>query len=532
VKKKIIISILIISLFLLSANVMAFDMEKDISFNLRKGSKLKEAFDSLENISNGEISFYYDSGVNLNKRFKMTIQNKSFQSVMNLILQLNLLKANKVTDQMYFIYPAAKEADVKKSNLQVYQQVPVTIKEVQASLRKIYRDDVELETNKKGDILFVKTDKEFVAGIDKVVNNIVENNTRIRVMEKEYQLTYISPKIGIEKIEKFFNNTNKKLEDESKDKSNNNSNNDSILLNSVVNESKNSIIIQYDKKYQKTMEALIKKIDTRAAQVEVKVSILEISRDKLKSVGIDYDLSRVISDLVQYDTIYPKKLPGTSYASIVESYSNVLSSPKIRIIDREEGNIKIGKDIPIVTVEKEDEDAEVVPSVEYRHVGIDLKIKPKVHLRSGEISLNLDLSVDSLGEKEATPYGEYYKINIKNINSKIRLKNEKTVAIGGLITEKERKKNTRIPILSKLPIIGKIFQKTEKSPEKSEIIMLITPRLVNSAAEETKDLADIRKRVGAEFNYDQRLKNAHKTITRLLRERKNTKENPDETAAN
>jgi type II secretory pathway component GspD/PulD (secretin) len=520
-KKTLIIIMLI--LIILSTNAAAFNMGKEITFNLREGSNLKKAFDKLENLSNDEITFYYDSEVNLNKRFKMTIQDKSYESIMNLIMQLNSLKANKITDKMYYIYPASKESEIKKNELIVYQQTPETIEEIKQSLVKLYRGDVELETNNNNTLLFVKTERNYIDGINKVVEKIVENKTRIRVMEKEYKLTYLAPKIAIEKLNEFLSGKTKSLEEEGVEENLNNNDDNKIILNSVVNEAKNSIILKYDKKYQESIENVIKLIDSKAAQVEVQVSILEISRDKLKSLGIDYDLSNAITDLVRNDEINYKSIPGTTFANVVSSYSNVLSSPKIRIIDREEGNIKIGQEIPIVTVEKENEDAQVVPSVEYRHVGIDLLIKPKAHVKAGEITLDLDLSVDSLGEKEPTPYGDYYKINIKNINTKIRLQNEKTVVIGGLITNKEREKNTKVPILSEIPILGKIFQKTERSPEQSEIIMLITPRYVNSNHEESESVKEIRKRLNAEFDYDKKLKEANKTIIRLMKEREDQK---------
>lgn len=520
-KTLIIISLILI---LLSSSAAAFDMDQNITFNLRKGSTLKQAFDKLEILSDNELTFYYDSEVNLNKKFKMTIQNKSYEAVMNLVLQLNSLKINKITDKMYYVYPSSKEDEIKKNELVIYQQTPETIEEIKKSLLKLYRDDVELETNNKKTLLFVKTDDDYVEGIDSVVQKIVENKTRIREMEKEYQLTYLDPKTAIEKLKTFLSGKTKTLEEEGTEEQVNDNQENNIILNSVVNEAKNSIILKYDKKYQESIENIIKLIDSKAAQVEVQVSILEISRDKLKELGVEYDLSNIVSDLVQNDEINYDAIPGSTFANVVSSYSNVLSSPKIRIIDREEGNIKIGQEIPIVTVEKEDEDSEVVPSVEYRHVGIDLLITPKAHLKAGEISLNLDLSVDSLGEKEATPYGDYYKINIKNINTKIRLQNKKTVVIGGLITEKEREKNTKVPILSGIPILGKLFQKNERTPEKSEIIMLITPKYVHSDYEESESVKEIRERLNAEFDYDERLKNANETIQRLIKKRKEAKD--------
>ena len=71
--------------------------------------------------------------------------------------------------------------------------------------------------------------------------------------------------------------------------------------------------------------------------------------------------------------------------------------------------------------------------------------------------------------------------------------------------------------------MGKIFQKTERSPEQSEIIMLITPRYVNSNHEESESVKEIRKRLNAEFDYDKKLKEANKTIIRLMKEREDQK---------
>jgi type II secretory pathway component GspD/PulD (secretin) len=512
--------IFILCLIFLSGNVLAFDMETEVTFNLRKGSTLKQAFDKLEKLSNDSITFYYDSDIDLNNSFKMTLQD-NYESVLNLVLQLNDLKIKKISNRMFYVYPASKEGEISKDKLLVYQQTPETIKEIKDTLVTLYRGEVEIETNKDENILYVKTDSDNKDGIDKVITKIIENKTRIRVMEKEYQLTYLKPEIAIEKLNQYLSGKVQTLEEEGKEEKTSSPNNENdIILNSVTNEAKNSIILKYDKKYKTSIEQLISLIDTKSSQVEVQVSILEISRDKLKALGIDYDLTNIVTDLVRSDSINYDRIPGSTFVNVVKSYSNVLSSPKIRILDREEGNIKIGQEIPIVTVEKEDEDSEVVPSVEYRHVGIDLLITPHTHNKANEITLDLDLSVDSLGEKEPTPYGDYYKINIKNVDTKIRLSNDKTVVLGGLITNEEREKNTEIPILSDLPLIGKIFQKTERSPKQSEVIMLITPKFVNSSTEESESVKEIRERLNAEFDYDKKLKEANETISRLLRERR------------
>jgi type IV pilus assembly protein PilQ len=254
-----------------------------------------------------------------------------------------------------------------------------------------------------------------------------------------------------------------------------------------INQRTNSLIITtYESNFDQ-IEETIAALDYSRRQIALQVRFEEISHTGLKELGVNWELSGEgkTGDSGSFTT--PNLKIGNlnfDYSISLEALetsgvANVLANPKITTIEGEEANINIGDEIPILTNKRTSEDGdEVSQEIEFKNIGIDLKITPKI---TDEDSIFIDL------QPEITTFLEWVEINgsryptvsIKKVGTKVKVNNGETLAIGGLIQEKEYETMSKVPLLGDLPILGKLFSQKNFENEKRELIIFITPKIIN-----------------------------------------------------
>jgi type II secretory pathway component GspD/PulD (secretin) len=141
-------------------------------------------------------------------------------------------------------------------------------------------------------------------------------------------------------------------------------------------------------------------------------------------------------------------------------------------LDGTNATMNIGDQIPYKVEEIQDETKTV--NTEYRDVGIQLSFTPTIH-NNGTIELEFNPSINSLGEN----LNDNPVIKTRTISTTIRLNNKETFAIGGLIQEQEIEDFAGIPVLKDIPFFGKLFESRKTDKRYSEIIIFITPEIVD-----------------------------------------------------
>ena len=155
-------------------------------------------------------------------------------------------------------------------------------------------------------------------------------------------------------------------------------------------------------------------------------------------------------------------------------------------MDGKEASILIGDKIPVVTTTTNNNVS--VTNVSYIDVGVNLNFTPKVQ-KDDELMIDLKTQINSLGDVNAQGY---YDIKAREVNSSIQAKIGQTVFLGGLITKSDRDNLAKVPGLSSIPLLGRLFQSSEKSKDETELIVTITPRwndavsIMNTNAPDTK----------------------------------------------
>jgi len=152
-----------------------------------------------------------------------------------------------------------------------------------------------------------------------------------------------------------------------------------------------------------------------------------------------------------------------------ENRSEIISQPKVITSDRKQATIRSGEQIPYRKVE----DGTV--SVEFQNAELLLEVTPQI-TNDGRILMDLQINNDSKGEQ--TPDG--FTINSNSVQTQVLASNGETIVIGGIFTSQTLEATTKTPLLGDIPLLGWLFRRSFQSQEKVELLVFITPRMLNS----------------------------------------------------
>ncbi len=256
-------------------------------------------------------------------------------------------------------------------------------------------------------------------------------------------------------------------------------------------------------------EKLIVAHDRAEPEVMLEVEVLEITRNRLLDLGIQYpntftalniatqntasttggvivNTTAQTQNLVTVDTL--KNLATGNIAISPNLQLNlrkedgdaqILANPRIRVKNREKAKIHIGDKVPVITTTST-ANVGVSESVTYLDVGLKLDVEPQVYLDS-EVGIKVGLEVSNIVREIRSQTGTLtYQVGTRNASTVLRLKDGETQVLAGLINDEDRKSASKIPGLGDLPLLGRLFSSQRDQSVKTEIILLITPRIIRN----------------------------------------------------
>ncbi len=272
-------------------------------------------------------------------------------------------------------------------------------------------------------------------------------------------------------------------------------------LKVVVDENLNALIIFTKPTRYRAILPLLKQLDVTPAQVLIEARMIEVTLTDQFSQGIDWTLfagesrraqgfSRVTSftgDAFSYT------VSGMDYSAAISFLENqdqirVLSSPRLVVAAGENATLNVGTDIPVLTNQSTDVDTEVVlQAVQYRSTGVDLSIKPTV---SGQNWIGLEVSQGiSETSENATSNLDSPVILTRSVSTSVFARSGQSIVIGGLIRENNSLGKQGVPGLKDVPILGNVFSTKSDSVSRTELLVIITPRILRNAS----DLSEMRE---------------------------------------
>ncbi len=264
-----------------------------------------------------------------------------------------------------------------------------------------------------------------------------------------------------------------------------------------VDEKLNMLVMRDTPEAVRYAEKLIAAHDLAEPEVMLQVEVMEISRNRLSELGLRFPEQMALTPAGAANT--PGVLPLSnlrdlnagmvqftiSNPSIVlnlknqEGLTNLLANPRIRVKNREKARILIGDRVPVIT-STSTSTGFVAESVNYLDVGIRLEVEPNVFLED-EVQIKVGLEVSNIAREIRGATGTLtYQVGTRNANTTLRLRDGETQVLAGLISDEDRGATARLPGLGELPVAGRLFSSTAQTRNKTEIVLLITPRVLRS----------------------------------------------------
>ncbi|MPY87693.1 MAG: hypothetical protein GEU99_07210 [Luteitalea sp.] len=268
---------------------------------------------------------------------------------------------------------------------------------------------------------------------------------------------------------------------------------------------------------------IISAVDKARAEAVIDVELIEVDRQHFKEYGLQLaspggagpsgsvgvgseEESVTLEDLrtLSRSDILFTGLPRLFYRLLKEdSQTRVLANPQLRASDGVVAEAVFGEEVPVPNVSFAPIAAggvaqQDITSIEFRQVGVGIKITPRTH-HNDDVSLELEIDVASLA---GTGFAGVPIFGNRRISTTLRLRDGETSMLGGLIRDDERTVLRGMPGLSDLPIIGRLFAANEKEAQQTDIVLMITPRIVRVLDLTEDDLRPFRLRADARSRGD------------------------------
>jgi general secretion pathway protein D len=266
-----------------------------------------------------------------------------------------------------------------------------------------------------------------------------------------------------------------------------------------VDEKLNMLVIKDTPNAIRMAEKLVAAQDLADPEVMLEVEVLEVGTNRLLDLGIRYP------DSVAWSLVGAGGTPGVlslpewlnRSSSLVrlavtnplflltlrqqDGITNVLANPRIRVKNKERAKIHIGDRVPVITTTAAAVGGFISESVSYLDVGLKLEVEPLIHI-GDEVSMRVGLEVSNVVREivNSNSNTRTYQVGTRNASTVLRLKDGETQILAGLISDEDRRTANRVPGLGSLPVLGRLFSDTHETRGKSEIVLLITPRLLRT----------------------------------------------------
>ena len=259
----------------------------------------------------------------------------------------------------------------------------------------------------------------------------------------------------------------------------------------------NALIVRSDYSTLVDIEKFIRHIDIEKNEVEINIEIMEINRNLIKKLGAD--LTSAVFNLAignetsdgEIDSTMELNAIGdanfyltipTLALSFLESddHNKIIAKPNLRGLDGEEISFMVGDEIPIPETQFQAIAAggintSPVTTYRYKNVGVEIKVTPFIH-QNGEVTLKTKLTINFISGGSFS--SSFPTLGKREIENRIRLKEGETNIIGGFIRDDIRNSLKGLPILARIPLLGKLFGNTEKTIAQTDLIFSITPRII------------------------------------------------------
>lgn len=257
-----------------------------------------------------------------------------------------------------------------------------------------------------------------------------------------------------------------------------------------IDERLNLMVVRDTPEVVRLIDRLMQNLDVAEAEVVMELEVLEVSSTKVDEIGLS--LPEVFNYGVPNSTAAISSVSGLRWSTAnpaaiatlksSRGLSNLLANPSIRARNREKAKVLLGEKLPVFTTTST-ANVGVSSSVSYLDVGLKLEVEPQVQL-DNDVTIKVALEVSSVTKTVTGPQSSIaYQIGTRQASTTLRIRDGETQILAGLINDNESRNSSGVPGLHDLPIAGRLFGTTKDSHDKTEVILLITPRVVRNVVQ-------------------------------------------------
>jgi general secretion pathway protein D len=275
----------------------------------------------------------------------------------------------------------------------------------------------------------------------------------------------------------------------------------------VADAANNSLLVRASPRdYKKILDAL-KQLDIVPLQVLVEATIVEIALTGNLKYGVQWNFFGAINQDYRSNLSLDGTLDSTETSGISSIFPgfnwtvikgldqvrsvlsalagqnlvNVLSSPSVMVRDNQTARIQVGQEVPVATTQQQStttDNANLVNQIEYRDTGVMLEVTPRV-TPGGLVQMEIEQEVSTVAATSSSDLNSP-TFQTRNITSSVAVRSNQAVVLGGLIQDLREDGKQGIPGLYDLPFVGPLFSERTKKADRTELVVILTPKVIAS----------------------------------------------------
>jgi general secretion pathway protein D len=274
----------------------------------------------------------------------------------------------------------------------------------------------------------------------------------------------------------------------------------------VTSDENNSLLVLARPSEYSIVEGALRKLDVPPRQVLIEATLAEVTLNDQLRFGIQWSTlfdggtatlstsssGGILSQFPGFSYVYQGSARTDAVLNALETITNVkvVSSPKLLVLNNHDAMLQVGDSVPIATqssVSVTDPDAPIVNTVQMRDTGVILRITPRVN-KGGLVTIEVSQEISDV-IPTTTSGIDSPTIQQRRLTSTVAVYNGQTIALGGLIRETKNDNRSGLPWIQRIPLLGRLFGSSDVGTRRTELIMMLTPRVVPDLSN-TKELSD------------------------------------------
>ncbi|MSO98465.1 MAG: hypothetical protein EXR11_09650 [Rhodospirillaceae bacterium] len=265
----------------------------------------------------------------------------------------------------------------------------------------------------------------------------------------------------------------------------------------IVDEGRNALIFQGTPEEYSQFRTLVDQMDRAPLEVLIEATVAEVTLKQGETLGAVLEFDDGVSAAVSRSAVRSSdgllvslvrdtgQFKANLKALADKSRVNILSNPRVVASSGKPASIQIGTQVPIITTQQTSPTGTVggtsalLQDIQYRSTGVSLRINPTIN-SSRRVELEVSQEVSEAQTNNVSNV-QSPLILTRNIQTTLSINDGETVMLGGLISENVSKSENGIPLLMDIPVLGNIFKMTSRGRNRTELIILITPYIIESA---------------------------------------------------